>query len=219
MKKILLALLVGSLLSACATPEALKIGALDANSQVVQKDERIVAYFSGSTESMAYSAEPVEDGFVRKLLGTTADGKPVIQDFWAENNQKQIDSVVLNSMDALNDPSSENIEGWVTYYNKNGSLSGRSFFQDGIVVGSSLIYYPNGQLFVEIGYEKGIERTQTYFYQNGQKAVAINYDDEGNSHMSSWDKKGQMNYDEGADYQVYSDVVAEYDLAQVGLND
>jgi uncharacterized protein YkuJ len=211
MKKLVLALLIGTALNISAAPNTITLNQFDATSQIVKVDKRDVAYFSGDEETMSYSETPVADGFVRKLLGLTKDGRPVVQDFWAENGQKQIDAVVLNSMEDITDPDSENIDGWVTFYTKDGKRSSRAFVKDGLMQGLSMTYYPSGQLFTQSVMKDDEISETTYYYTSGKKAAHVSYYDGEYSSRSAWTEKGKEVYEEDEIDAVLEEIYAVYE--------
>lgn len=210
MKKLLLPLLLSALLGACSAMNPITLTKFDATSQIVQEDNRVVAYFAGTVEDMEYSQEPVEDGFVRKLLGMTKDGRPVVQDFWAKNNQKQIDPVVLNSMEALTNPESIYIDGWVTYYRQDGTMSGRAYIEDGLVQGTRLLYYPDGSLYYEAQIKDNEEESVTYYYPNGKKAAAVNHNEESGMYTEAWDEDGHYVYSSDEEFAIFEKINGLY---------
>ena len=83
-KRITAATLISmAILSGCATTATTTaVNEPESQVKIAQADERILGYFSADGE---FGQEKSINGYMRKYLGKTAEGKSVLQDFYAIN--------------------------------------------------------------------------------------------------------------------------------------
>ena len=165
-----------AILSACATTATTTASTEPASSiQIAQADERVLGYFSADGE---FGSEKQSNGYMRKYLGKTADGKSVLQDFYAINGKPQTSPFVLFDDAGLEDWNSlQYTDGEVVFYNADGRVSARTSLQDGQYVGKHIQYHSNGKVFVEELYNPDSEITATrYFDEAGKPLFAFHID-------------------------------------------
>ena len=93
-KRITAATLISmAILSGCATTATTTaVNEPESQVKIGQADERILGYFSADGE---FGQEKSINGYMRKYLGKTAEGKSVLQDFYAINGKPQTSPFVL----------------------------------------------------------------------------------------------------------------------------
>ena len=66
------------------------------------------------------SAEPVSGGYYRKILGKTADGRTVVQDYYQDNGQAQMAPFILRQDAAEDDFRNANADSTLITYTREG---------------------------------------------------------------------------------------------------
>lgn len=187
MKMWVLAASVALGLAACSTDG----GGLrnDAYKQISEKKEQVVAYFDLEG---APSDSKVANGYYRKLLGTTASGGFVVQDFYSRNDQKQSDPLLMVSDSGLKAFDNRHTDGEVFLYYANGAKMEHSVYEKGLLVGSSTAYYPSGTVFQVNQFEKGKPNGRSQFYHpDGKLAANFEYVDGALVNAEGWTADGQ----------------------------
>lgn len=158
LKNILTAAVLSALLGACAATggsdaipaqaDQLAARTNQAAAAVRQREaqENIIAYYDADGDP---AERPMPGGYYRILLGRTADGKAVVQDFYQDSRTKQINPVVIGKDSELKNFSSEVIEGLVVWYTPEGRLTNFSEIHDGKALRSGM-YGENGRLALSI---------------------------------------------------------------------
>lgn len=100
------------------------------------------------------ASQPVQDGYYRKELGKTADGRLVVQHFY-QNSDKPASAPFLLKKDAAPDSGMENADGKIVQYQKDGSIFAIETRCDGKVAGRTN-YYENGRLFAQTALPAGM---------------------------------------------------------------
>ena len=160
MKKLLIATLLAATLSAQAAPQATALPIPAAAAEVARQSEADSAKLVAQAETRTlayYDAEGNETpqasagGFYRMLIGRTADGKAVIQDFYQDSKTKQIDPVVI--------PDDKDLKNFDAFVAADGRM---------------VWYTPEGEVlkFQDI---KNHQRTATGHYENGKLAFKTEY--------------------------------------------
>ena len=177
MKKILLASLLAVALAAQAAPQdaapaipttASELAAQSeaATAKLVAKAEtRTLAYYNADGDEVP---EASAGGFYRMLIGRTADGKAVVQDFYQDSKTKQIDPVVIpNEKDLKNFDSLVAGDGRMVWYTPTGEALK---FQDiKNHQGGTQGRYENGKLVYKTE-EIGDSLRVQAFHENGKLA-------------------------------------------------
>ena len=170
-KHISLATLISlALLSGCATTAGHSAATEPANQvKIAQADERVLGYFSADGE---FGQEKSGNGYLRKYLGKTAEGKSVLQDFYANNGKPQTSPFVLFDDAGLEDWNSlQYTEGDIVFYNADGTPSARATLKDGQYVGSNTQYHGNGKVFLKEQYNPSSEITSTAYFDEAEKPL------------------------------------------------
>ncbi|MBR1819107.1 MAG: hypothetical protein IJ780_03130, partial [Neisseriaceae bacterium] len=104
--------------------------------QVVEKSNKII--FFAKEEQQDGERNLVENKenseYYRSILGYTADGNCAIQDFYSENDKKQIEPMIVKK-DECESWKAQPFDGMAVWYDKNGTvdstLNGISWFRQG----------------------------------------------------------------------------------------
>ncbi|MBP3220453.1 MAG: hypothetical protein J6M43_00235 [Neisseriaceae bacterium] len=104
--------------------------------QIVHHENRIIYY--SKVEKADGDREVIENKadseYYRTILGTTADGNCAIQDFYSENDKKQIEPMIVKK-DECESWKAQPFDGMAVWYDKNGTvdstLNGISWFRQG----------------------------------------------------------------------------------------
>ena len=130
--------------------------------------------------------KPAPGGYTRKILGFTADGRPVVQDYWQDSGTPQTAPFTLKKGASLRDFTTASVDGKIIWYQPDGSIRAIQQYRDGAPA-SRLNYYHNGRLAIQGELppdvaepddpyrsageaDKGIR----YYYENGQ-LLALDY--------------------------------------------
>ena len=170
MKKLLIATLLAATLSAQAAPQATALPIPAAAAEVARQSEADSAKLVAQAETRTlayYDAEGNETpqasagGFYRMLIGRTADGKAVIQDFYQDSKTKQIDPVVIpDDKDLKNFDAFVAADGRMVWYTPEGEVLK---FQDiKNHQGTATGHYENGKLAFKTEYTGHTLRIQMY---------------------------------------------------------
>ena len=192
LKNILTAAVLSALLGACAVTgsgeafparaDQLSARTEQAAAAVRQREakENIIAYYDADGDA---AERPMKGGYYRVLLGRTAEGRAVVQDFYQDSRTKQINPVVIGKDSELKNFSSDVIEGLVVWYTPEGRLTNFSEMHNGKRLRAAM-YGENGQLAVSIVGEPDVKDTPFElrgFYENGKPMFDIihNHTDNG----------------------------------------
>ena len=192
LKNILTAAVLSALLGACAATgsgeafparaDQLSARTEQAAAAVRQREakENIIAYYDADGD---VAERPMKGGYYRVLLGRTAEGRAVVQDFYQDSRTKQINPVVIGKDSELKNFSSDVIEGLVVWYTPDGRLTNFSEMHNGKRLRAGM-YGENGQLAVSIVGEPDVKDTPFElrgFYENGKPMFDIihNHTDNG----------------------------------------
>ena len=130
--------------------------------------------------------KPAPGGYSRKILGLTADGRPVVQDYWQDSGAAKTAPFTLKKGASLRDFTTAAVDGKIIWYQPDGSIRAIQQYRDGTPA-SRLNYYHNGHLAIQGELppdvaepddpyrsageaDKGIR----YYYENGQ-LLALDY--------------------------------------------
>ena len=106
--------------------------------------------------------KPVQDGYYRKILGKTADGRTVVQDFYQDSDKAQIAPSILRKGAAEDDFSGDLSDSTLVNYNRDGSVSAIAPLQDGKATGHPALYH-NGVLTIQAPLPEGGSDTNDPF--------------------------------------------------------
>ena len=156
------------------------------------------------------AAKPVSGGYYRKILGNTADGRLVVQDYYQDSGTPQTAPLTLKKDADPADFSPAAVDGKIVWYRKDGSIRAIQQYKNGEAV-SPLYTYHEGRLavatpqpglpFDELYNSAGeISRGLRYYHENGQ-ILALERRHECNSlYCERWynlyDEQGQPLYAE-----------------------
>lgn len=98
--------------------------------------------------------KPVQDGYYRKVLGKTADGRTVVQDFYQDSDKPQIAPSILRQGAAEDDFDGDLSDSTLVNYNRDGSVSTIVPRQDGKATGHPALY-DNGVLVIQAPLPEG----------------------------------------------------------------
>ena len=106
--------------------------------------------------------KPVQDGYYRKILGKTADGRTVVQDFYQDSDKPQIAPSILRQGAAEDDFDGDLSDSTLVHYNRDGSVSAIVPLQDGKATGHPALYH-NGVLTIQAPLPEGGSDTNDPF--------------------------------------------------------
>ena len=109
---------------------------------------------------------PANNGH-RKILGETADGRLVIQDYYQNSDRPRTAPYILNRYGDPQDPTAINADSKLVWYRQDGSVYAIQHYHDGQPAGY-LSYYRNGRLVAQ----KPRPGSDHDFYGIGGKATA-----------------------------------------------
>ncbi|GEM_PF-355735 len=192
LKNILTAAVLSALLGACAATgsgeafparaDQLSARTEQAAAAVRQREakENIIAYYDADGDA---AERPMKGGYYRVLLGRTAEGRAVVQDFYQDSRTKQINPVVISKDSELKNFSSDVIEGLVVWYTPEGRLTSFAEIHNGKQLRAGM-YGENGQLALSIVGEPDVKDTPFElrgFYENGKPMFELidNHTDNG----------------------------------------
>lgn len=87
-----------------------------------------IDYTPGDEKTYYYDAEgnkigqPASGGYYRKILGKTADGRTVVQDFYQDNNRQQMAPIILRQDAAEDDFRSASADSTLITYTREGAM-------------------------------------------------------------------------------------------------
>ncbi|EGY52730.1 hypothetical protein [Neisseria shayeganii] len=184
-KKLLAAALLSALLGACATTAPKSYNNIPANTaalnatadhaseqvHVSQSERKIIAYYSSDGE---LAGQPMRGGYYRVLLGRNADGKAVVQDFYQDNQTKQINAVVIPNDQDLQNFDVIVSEGRTIWYTPEGRITSFVDIQNGTQLRKGY-YDEQGRLALSIeGDPRSNSWSRTIFYENGNPIAIAN---------------------------------------------
>jgi len=204
--KILLpALAAAFLLSACGSvpkPQSnlLTIAEFESDNSIVgqisKPERRIIAYYDGEFRK---KAKPAKGGYYRMLLGRTAEGRAVAQDFYQDNGTRQSSPFIIPDDKKLKlaDPFDIGLNGKIAFYSREGRLQRISRYQNGLAVeewrydlkgrlinhtsttpsgdSSSLTYGENGKLLHSFTFKEDTGFS-AFYRPDGSLIYTIRYD-------------------------------------------
>lgn len=186
MKKLLITALLAAAFAAQAAPQASPATIPTAAAEVARQSEAASAKLVAKAETRTlayYNADGDEvpeasaGGFYRMLLGRTAEGKAVVQDFYQDSKTKQIDPVVIpDDKDLKNFDASSAADGRMVWYTPEGEVKAFQDIKNHKRIASG--HYENGKLALKTEDIGNTWRIQLY-HDNGKLAFdgTGSYDD------------------------------------------
>lgn len=171
-----------AVLSGCASTNTSNTEqAASSASMVAKPQERVLGYFD--SEGNFSRSDKSGNGYTRKLLGTTADGRSVLQDFYNSNGKAQtspfvlFDDAGLESWDSL-----PFTDGDIVFFNADGHKSSQATLKQGTFVGNHPSYHLNGKVFLdERSDAEGNSQQSVYFDDQGKRLFAVEFDPSGDA--------------------------------------
>ena len=175
--------------------------------QIASQPQQADLYFDAESQ---YHNTPVAGGYYRKVLGQTADGGWVVQDFYQDSQTKQIDPAIIFHANGLRNFSTDVVDGPVSWYRPDGTLSQSAHYQrgklDGWVMyydeqsrarlaaefvddtasGKQKAFNEQGRLIMQISMDENQQAKQAFWYGNGKQAVIWTEDK-----FEAWDEQGK----------------------------
>lgn len=116
-----------------------------------------------------------------KFLGTTTQGKALLQEFYASGQKATEPYIAI----LLSDPRERRRDGLYIEWHENGQKASEGHFQDGKLQGRVTAWHKNGQKKMEGSFQDGKEQgLWTWWHENGQKA--------GESHFQNGKEQGRL---------------------------
>ena len=129
-----------------------------------------------ATEMLAYYdadsrvvEQPAAGGYYRMLVGRTADGKAVVQDFYQDSKTKQIAPAVVPDEKEIRNFSSGVAEGRIVWYSPEGEATNFADIHNGQAGVSG--HYEDGKL-AEVLRITGNTQSVTVYHPNGKTALS-----------------------------------------------
>lgn len=154
-----------------------------------QQQKTLVVYFDADGQ---LSTQATHNGYARYLIGESAEGLVLIQDFYAINDKPRTNVYALHDRAGLTQWHNETeITGNISHYAADGTPFQSSEWIMGVFIGKRQTFYPDGKVFLEeIRNIDGTQR-QTYFDLHGKPIFSIDFPYLGkSSHMVFYDEQG-----------------------------
>lgn len=167
-------------------------------SQISHPERQIIAYYDNNHLE---SAKPAKGGYYRMLLGRTAEGRAVIQDFYQDNGMRQISPVIIpdDTKLKLSTPLEIGLNGKMAFYSRKGRLQSIGLYENGRVVeewtydlkgrlinhtsttpsgdsSSHAVYGENGKLLHHFKYQQNTGIESKFYRPDGSLIYTIRYD-------------------------------------------
>ncbi len=139
------------------------------------QEGQIIAYFDEAFELV----KPEQARYYRQYQGKTAQGWPIIQDFYQGSNKKNCSPYAVKPEQDLQSKDTPPWEGKVNCWFENGQ-QGEWFFKNGAANGTFNLWYENGQKSIQgklkdnefngplIMWNEEGQKTGEFSYKNGQ---------------------------------------------------
>lgn len=156
-----------------------------------------------------YTSQSDKDGYFRRLLGHTDNGRAVVQDFYQSNKKIQTSAFILKA-DA--DPKNFSVEAADSLnigFRRDGSLQSISRPRDGNNMpiidnygknkqriaqtqdGYILLLNPDQSIFAAVPVDDNPSDTMTLYRNNGQAMLRFNLQNQEVSQIQVWDEQGK----------------------------
>ena len=175
--------------------------------QIASQPQQADLYFDADGQ---YHSAPVAGGYYRKVLGQTANGGWVVQDFYQDSQAKQIDPAIIFHPNGLRNFNNDVIDGpvtwyrpdgtvmqsahyqrgknhgWVTYYDEQGRARLAIELADDAANGNQKAFDEQGRLVMQVSVGDGQQVKQEFWYGNGKPAAVWAEDG-----VQGWDEQGK----------------------------
>ena len=165
-------------------------------SQISNPERQIIAYYDNNHLE---SAKPAKGGYYRMLLGRTAEGQAVVQDFYQDNGARQSSPFIITDDKKLKlaDPFDIGLNGKMAVYSRKGRLQRINRYKNGLAVeewrydlknrlinhtsttpsgdSSILTYGENGKLLHSFTFQEDTG-SSAYYRPDGSLIYTIRYD-------------------------------------------
>lgn len=160
-------------------------------SEIINSKTQIVTYFDD--EFAPRNTPATKGGYYRKVLGETATGWYVIQDYYQQSNKKQTDPFIIKNEQDLRNSEPTSVEGDLIFWHPNGKKSAEAHYLNDERDGTWTWWYHNGQREAEENYTNNqLDGLSTTWYSNGKKKSEENYLDGKLEGLSTfWNEKGK----------------------------
>lgn len=108
-------------------------------------DKRQTLYFDQDGNAVE---KPVKDGFYRQIVGSTPDGRTVVEDFYQDSGSRHTSPTILIAKGNIHELSYEILDNRTIWYRQDGSVAFIAEFKNGIQT-SPFHYYHNGTLAMQ----------------------------------------------------------------------
>lgn len=165
-------------------------------SQISNPERQIIAYYDNNHRE---SAKPAKGGYYRMLLGRTAEGRAVIQDFYQDNGARQISPVIIpdDQKLKLTTPPEIGLNGKMAVYSRKGRLQSIGLYENGRIVeewtydlkdrlishtygtqrsANRAIYGENGKLLHNLTYQANTGIESKFYRPDGSLMYTARYD-------------------------------------------
>lgn len=165
-------------------------------SQISHPERQIIAYYDNNHRE---SAKPAKGGYYRMLLGRTAEGRAVIQDFYQDNGMRQISPVIIpdDTKLKLSTPLEIGLNGKMAVYSRKGRLQSIGLYENGRVVeewtydlkdrlishnygtqssSSHAVYGENGKLLHHFKYQQNTGIESKFYRPDGSLMYTFRHD-------------------------------------------
>ena len=175
--------------------------------QIASQPQQADIYFDADGQ---YRSTPTAGGYYRKVLGQTAKGGWVVQDFYQDSKTKQTDPAVIFHANGLRNVNNDVIDGpviwyrpdgsllqstrfklgklddWITYYDQQDRARLAVEFADDAANGNQKAYDEQGRLVMQISVDANRQAKQEFWYGNGKLAGISTA-----TSLQGWDEQGK----------------------------
>ena len=142
--------------------------------EVINSKTQVIAYFDD--DFTPRNTPATKGGYYRKVLGETATGWYVIQDYYQQSHKKQTDPFIIKKEQDLKNPDPTSVEGDLIFWFPNGKKSAEAYYLNDERDGTWTWWHANGQREAEESYKNNkLDGIATTWYSNGKKKSEENY--------------------------------------------
>ena len=165
-------------------------------SQISNPERQIIAYYDNNHLE---SAKPAKGGYYRMLLGRTAEGRAVVQDFYQDNGARQSSPFIITDDKKLKlaDPFDIGLNGKMAVYSRKGRLQRINHYKNGLAVeewtydlkdrlishnygtqssSSHAVYGENGKLLHHFKYQQNTGIESKFYRPDGRLMYTLRHD-------------------------------------------
>lgn len=147
---------------------------------------------------------PAAGGYYREILGTSADGKPVAQDFYQDSGAPQTAPFILIP-GKENDFSTDGNDGRLVWYNPEGKVTGIALFSQGKQQDENLFITEKGLTIINFKKDQSTfyslegkllshsdpQKAQEFFCYHSGKIMLIFQEKDGKTYYNAWNEAGK----------------------------